>query len=89
MHNGNSWGWLPMAIVMVAFWAGLIWIGVTLIKRSHHAPELHTAGAPMVAAPAAAPKPTAQEVLADRLARGEIEPDDYRARLEALRSTKD
>jgi uncharacterized membrane protein len=31
-----------------------------------------------------APRHTPQEVLADRLARGEIEPDDYRQRLDAF-----
>jgi putative membrane protein len=94
MHNGNwndgmgngSWWWIPMMIMMVAFWGGLIWIGVTLLKRNH-TPQL-TAAAPSVAAPSAAapPRPTAQEILAERLARGEIEPDDYRQRLEALRT---
>jgi putative membrane protein len=94
MHNGNwndgmgngSWWWIPMMIMMVAFWVGLIWIGVTLLKRNH-TPQL-TAAAPSVAAPSAAapPRPTAQEILAERLARGEIEPDDYRQRLEALRT---
>ncbi len=88
MHNGNwndgmgngSWWWFMMMIMMVAFWGGLIWIGVTLVKRSHATPQLHT--------PAATPAPlraSAQEILAERLARGEIEPDDYRQRLDALR----
>ena len=89
MHNGNwndgmgngNWWWIPMMIMMVAFWGGLIWIGVTLLKRNH-TPQLHAPGAALVATPA---KPTAQEILAERLARGEIEPDDYRLRVEALR----
>ncbi len=57
-------------------------MGVTLLKRNHTA-QLHTPGAPPVATPA---QPTAQEILAERLARGEIEPDDYRQRVEALRT---
>jgi putative membrane protein len=88
MHNGNwndgmgngNWWWIPMMIMMVAFWGGLIWIGVTLLKRNHATAQVH--------APAAAPTPakaTAQEILAERLARGEIEPEDYRQRLDALR----
>ena len=68
-----------MMIMMVAFWVGLIWTGVTLLKRNH-TPQLHTPGAPTAA------KPAAQEILAERLARGEIEPDDYRQRVEALRT---
>ena len=92
MHNGNwndgmdggHWLWIPIMIMMIAFWGGLIWIGVTLLKRSHHAAPLPvpTAGMPTA-------KPTPQEILAERLARGEIEPDDYRQRLDALRQTTD
>lgn len=88
MHNGDwhngmgngSWWWVPMMIMMVAFWGGLIWIGVTLLKRNHM-PQAHAHEAPPAVS---ATKPTAQEILAERLARGEIEPDDYRQRLEAL-----
>lgn len=90
MRNGNwnhgmgtgSWWWIPMMIMMVAFWGGVIWIGVTLVKRSH-APHVHGLGTPPMATPA---RPAAEEVLADRLARGEIEPDEYRQRIEALRT---
>ena len=90
MHNGNwndtmgngTWWWIPMTIMMIAFWGGLIWIGVTLLKRNH-TPHLHAGSTP----PAAPGRPAAEDVLAERLARGEIEPDDYRARLDALRNT--
>ena len=94
MHNGNwndgmgngSWWWIPMMIMMVAFWGGLIWIGVTLLKRSHN-PQLHAPAAPsMLPSSVTTSKPTALEILAERLARGEIEPDDYRQRVEALRT---
>lgn len=81
MGSGNWW-WIPMMIMMIAFWGGLIWIGVALLKRNHTAPQLHSPGS----APAAA-RPTAQEILAERLARGEIEPEDYRNRLDALRNS--
>jgi putative membrane protein len=42
-----------------------------------------------LAAPPAPPSPTlnAQAILADRLARGEISPDDYRAAITVLRET--
>ncbi len=95
MHNGNwndgmgngNWWWIPMMIMMVAFWGGLIWIGVTLLKRNH-TPQPHASAAPpMAAGPVAiASKPTAQEILSERLARGEIEIDDYLKRVEALRT---
>jgi putative membrane protein len=95
MHNGNwndgmgngNWWWIPMMIMMVAFWGGLIWIGVTLLKRNH-TPHLHAPTGPYVepSTVATPSKPTALEILAERLARGEIEPDDYRQRVEALRT---
>ena len=94
MHNGNwndgmgngNWWWIPMMIMMVAFWGGLIWIGVTLLKRSHN-PQLHApAGPSMLPSSVTTSKPTALEILAERLARGEIEPDDYRQRVDALRT---
>ena len=95
MHNGNwndgmgngNWWWIPMMIMMVAFWGGLIWIGVTLLKRNH-TPQLHTpAAAPIAAGPGATTsRLTAQEILSERLARGEIETDDYLKRVEAPRT---
>ncbi len=90
MHNGNwndgmgsgNWGWLAMAVMMVAFWGGVIWLGVTLLKRND-TPQMHAPGGASMLAP---PKANAQEILAERLARGEIEPDEYRQRLDALRT---
>jgi len=35
-----------------------------------------------------APEPGAERVLADRLARGEIEPEEYEQRLRTLRATR-
>lgn len=88
MLNGNgnwndgmghgSWWWIPMVIMMVVVWGGLIWIGVTLLKRNN-------TGASPVATP---PNAAAREILADRLARGEIDLDEYRQRVEALRSPR-
>lgn len=88
MHDGrwhDNWGggsWWLMAIMMIAFWAGIIWIAVTLLRRGEHHPQPHAPGG------ATPPRPTPQEILAERLARGEIEPDDYRQRLDALQHLK-
>ena len=74
MHNGDwhngmdGGGWWWMAIMMVIFWGGLIVVAVALIRRPHHA--VHAG--------------TAQQILAERLARGEIEADEYRSRLDVL-----
>lgn len=85
MHNGNwnnmdGGGWWWMTIMMVVFWGGLILVAITLIRRPRLASH---ASAPGIVTPSTA-RPTAQEILAERLARGEIEPDDYRSRLDAL-----
>jgi putative membrane protein len=91
MHDGwggGSWGWIVMAALMVVFWGGLIWLGVTLIRRTGHTPHPQATAPTSPGAPAAPPpavRPSPQEVLADRLARGDIDPDDYRQRLDALR----
>lgn len=92
MHNGNwgngmdsSWGWIPMMFMMLVFLGGLIWLGVTLSRHNQNSTQQHLAATPT----SNTVKPSAQDVLADRLARGEIDPDDYRARLDALRHGSD
>jgi putative membrane protein len=80
--GGGNWWW--MAIIMFAILGGLVWGGVTLARHGNHTPNLQTPGAPP---PSAGPTP--QEVLAERLARGEIEADDYRKRLDALQHRPD
>ena len=84
MNNGNwngmdggNWWW--MSIMMFAILGGLIWVGFTLVRHGNHAPHPQTPGLPTPSV-----RQTPQEVLAERLARGEIEPDDYRQRLDAL-----
>ena len=79
MGDSNGW-WFLMLIMMVVFWGGLIWIGITLLKHHHQTPQTTP---PDVARPGQRPSP--QEILAERLARGEIDTDDYRQRLDALR----
>ncbi len=81
MGGNGGWWTIPMMVMMIVFWGGLIWIALNLTKRTHAVPPPH---AP---APTAAPaKFSPEEVLADRLARGEIEPDEYHKRLAALRT---
>jgi len=81
MHYGHgidsgSWWWIPMVVMMVVFWGGLIVLAVTLLKRpSRPAPPSPTS---------IAGRPSAHEILAERLARGEIDLDDYQARRDAL-----
>ena len=86
MNHGNwndGWsgasGWW-MAIIMIAVMGGLVWIAIALFRHGTHTSQAQVPGAP-THPPA---RPTPQEILAERLARGEIEPDDYRSRLDAL-----
>jgi putative membrane protein len=75
MHDGNwdqnwaggSWWW--MAIMMIAFWAGVIWIGVVTIRHRNRQQQA---------------TPASQVILEERLARGEIDPDEYLQRLDTL-----
>lgn len=64
-------GWgIAMMVIMLAFWA-LVAYAVTRGLRSHNA---------------APPTATPEAILAERLARGELNTEDYQQRLAALTS---
>jgi putative membrane protein len=69
----GGWGFALMTVGQVLFWA-LIILGLIAIVR-----YLRTAGD----RPAQA-RPTPEELLADRFARGEIDEEDYQHRLDML-----
>ena len=82
-HDGGvNWWWVPMTLMMIAFWGGLAWVVISVIRHNAH----HATGAapapPHVVPLSATIDP--RQLLAERLARGDIEIDDYRARLDAL-----
>lgn len=83
--GGGNWWWIPMTLMMIAFWGGLAWVIVSVVRHNTH----HTSGA--LTAPSPQPPATMavdpRQVLAERLARGDIDIDDYRARLDALEHT--
>ncbi|MFJ5833714.1 SHOCT domain-containing protein [Streptomyces sp. NPDC093089] len=75
--NGmNGWGWFAMSAGMVLFW-GLLITAVVLVFRA-----LDRAAGPPARRASAVP----EQILGERLARGEIDEAEYRRRLEALRS---
>ena len=85
MHDGrwgDGWGsgagWW-MALMMIVVVAAAVWVIVTFARRNGAPPHPSA-----IASPLAAPRPTPQEILAERLAHGEIEPDEYSKRLAAL-----
>jgi putative membrane protein len=77
MGSGNGW-W--MAIMMIAVVALAAVIIVAVLRNGTHQHSHALAPSP----PPSAGRSTPQEILAQRLARGEIEPDDYSKRLAAL-----
>lgn len=64
-----GWWWMMMP-VMVVFWVAVAWFVVSL--RRERRPRDEGAG-------------RAETILAERYARGEIDADDYRGRVENLR----
>jgi putative membrane protein len=74
----SGWGYALMTIGTVVFWA-LIIVGIVALIR-----YVGRSGQPTGTPPPAWPAP--EQVLADRFARGEIDEDEYRRRLETLRT---
>lgn len=84
-HDGGGWGlagWIVMAVGMVAFWALVITALVLLIR--YLARPRDTTATP----PPAFTQTRAEDLLAERFARGEIDEDEYRQRLSALRQNR-
>ena len=68
--NGGGWWWLAMISGMAVFWGLVAWAVLSVVRTGRAGPD----------------RPDAEAALADRYARGEIDTDDYRARLGTLRS---
>jgi putative membrane protein len=81
MYWGNGmggWGMVLMTVSGLLFWgliiAGIVWLVRSIGQRDQSG-----------SAPPAAPTP--QRVLADRFARGEIDEDEYKHRVQVLGGT--
>ncbi len=72
-NDTNVWGYALMTISMVLFWALVIYGVIALFRYSARADR-----------PATATRPTPEQVLADRLARGEIDEAHYHQILATL-----
>jgi putative membrane protein len=65
-----------MGIFMLGFWGLVAWVVVTLVRNtSSPGREPH-------------PQHSAEEILAERFARGEIDHDEFVARRDALRARR-
>jgi putative membrane protein len=82
MMNGydmSGWGWLLMTLGMLGFWALVAVLALALLR--------HPGPPDQQRQPAQQPRPGAEDILAERLARGEIDPEEYRQRLQTLQET--
>jgi putative membrane protein len=76
-HDVSGWGWFAMSAGMILFWALIITAAVLLFRALNRAPEHpHTHAGP-----------SPEQLLAERFARGDIDEEEYRGRLAALRSS--
>lgn len=71
--------WLAMSLMMLAFWGLLVALMVSLVRR----PKAH-AKTPSIAHPATG---RADDVLAERFARGEIDEDEFTRRRALLHAS--
>jgi len=84
-HNGgmSGWGWFGMSLGMLLFTALIVFGGVLLFRSLDRSTSRPVPPTP----PSDAGRPPAEQLLADRFARGEIDVQEYRERLAALRDT--
>jgi putative membrane protein len=80
MHwYGTGWSWWAATLMwlgMIAFWAVVIWAVYALITSGSGRDGGEAVG-------------QARRILDERLARGEIDPDEYRRRLDVMASSSD
>jgi putative membrane protein len=78
--DGGGWNagsWILMTLMMLLFWGGLAALVVWLVR------SLREDRTPVAPAP---PRPTPDDVLAERLARGEIDAEEYTRRRALIHS---
>lgn len=77
-HDGDwgGWNWMAMSLMMVLFWGALIALIVWLVRE--------TSG-PRSGGRVPPQGPNAEELLAQRFARGEIDAEEFTRRRAALR----
>ena len=76
-HGIGGWGYGLTALIMILFWAAVIYAIVALVRYSR--PNATQGPEPVQ-------PPTPERLLAERFARGEIDEDEYRQRLTSLRA---
>ena len=88
-HVDGGWG-IVMVLGMVAIWLTLVAaLVLAVIWVARGAGSGSGGGASSTAPRGAGPDGAAEQILAERLARGEIDVEDYRARLAALAARRE
>ena len=72
-HDLTGWDWVAMSVGMVVFWGLLITLAVVLVR-----------GLNRPTGDGASSRPSPERMLAERFARGEIDEEEYRRRLDTL-----
>ncbi|WP_405877855.1 SHOCT domain-containing protein [Streptomyces sp. NBC_00005] len=81
-HHMSGWGWFGASLGMIVFW-GLIITAFVLLLRAFDRPQpTGPHRAPWAPPTQASP----EQLLAERFARGEIDEEEYRRRLQVLRA---
>ncbi len=76
-YHDMGWGaWVGMSFAGVALWALVIWLAVTVVRAN---------GSSKDEKETESPTHSAERILAERYARGEIDTDTYQTRLEDFR----
>lgn len=79
-YGSGTWGWggwLMMTLVMVSFWAVVVWGLVAIFRGSSRDTD----------SAASTRRRDPMEILDERFARGEVDAEEYRARQAVLRAT--
>jgi putative membrane protein len=72
------WGWTLMTLVILASWGALAWVVVGVIRDNRTKDARHGEDG--------SPTASAEQILAERYARGEIDAAEYHQRLDRLRN---
>lgn len=83
-HNPGVGGWIVMSISMLLFWALVIGVGAILFRALARSSGSDPGGTPT---PTGSGRPSPEQVLAERFARGEIDEGEYQQRLAVLRGS--
>ncbi|WP_234426131.1 SHOCT domain-containing protein [Streptomyces kebangsaanensis] len=85
-YGGWGWGaWFLMLVITVLFWAVVIAAAIALVRYLTAAHRGHQPGPPSASGGPGWGGRRAEDLLAERFARGEIDEEEYERRLALLR----